>query len=112
MESGDYSLGVIATIDFRQPTFDVLTQRIRLPDSVDDFRYFDGSLYAACSSQRPDSECSEMNLCRLTPRQMTVRGYEHIAGIPACSAHQRPSSLKVLSLSQQGFALSCDEFLT
>lgn len=107
-EGGEYcSQGSIATIDFRLPVSDIFSDRIELPEPVDDFRYFDGSIYAACTNATTLAQSRKLQLFR----------YILGASKPGaeCLWHgSRAGSqgLKVLSVSQRGFVVSHEEHMT
>lgn len=101
--------GTIAMIDFRYPSMDGGV-RFELPDPVDDFRCFGGSIYAACTDT--SSRQQQLRVYRCTPSQpgiaeclcTVVEAYDAGGRSPR-------EDLKVFSVCPRGFAVSYGEYL-
>lgn len=103
--------GTIAMVDFRYPTMLDVCTRIRLPQPVDDFRCFEGNIYAACTESV--SSRQRVRILRCVP------GFSACAAETLCTVAEAYDAggrspredLKVFSICQRGFATSYGEHL-
>ncbi|CAK0855203.1 unnamed protein product [Prorocentrum cordatum] len=103
--------GGIAVVDFRYPTTSSGMQ-VCFPGELDDFRCFGGSLYAACTARGArGTEASVFRCSPSGPRELELLS-SVVGAWPLSSSGQGAlEDLKVLTVSQRGFALSCGEHL-
>lgn len=102
--------GTIAMVDFRYPSADV-TVLFQLPNPVDDFRCFGGSLYAACTDSVGCHQRLGVHRCSPAagngaPERLctVVETYDGEGRSPR-------EDLKVFSVCSRGFAISYGEHL-
>lgn len=101
-------IAVVQVVDFRYPAFGSGMQ-VCFPGEVDDFRCFGGSLYAACTA--PGAQASVFRCSPRGPQEPELLSSVAGAWAPAPSGQSPLEDLKVLTVSQRGFALSCGEHL-
>mmetsp|Transcript_46082 Transcript_46082/g.72821 ORF Transcript_46082/g.72821 Transcript_46082/m.72821 type:complete len:542 (-) Transcript_46082:195-1820(-) len=101
--------GTIAMVDFRYPAKEVVDV-FHLPDPVDDFRCFGGSIYAACTEV---IECTQrLRLHRCTPGRAESECLCTIVEEYDAGGRSAKEDLKVFSISSHGFVVSHGEQLT
>eukprot|EP00928_Gymnodinium_smaydae_P088592 TRINITY_DN72660_c0_g1_i1.p1 TRINITY_DN72660_c0_g1~~TRINITY_DN72660_c0_g1_i1.p1 ORF type:complete len:548 (+),score=72.59 TRINITY_DN72660_c0_g1_i1:94-1737(+) len=106
---GKRSHGTIAMVDFRYPTGYEATYEFEHP--VDDFRYFDGHIYAACTDNVVNQQ--RLRILRCDPHRPDVA--ESLCTV--AEAFDEPGrgakeDLKVFSICQRGFVTSFGESLS
>jgi len=102
--------GTIAMIDFRYPAMDDLTVRFQLPDPVDDFRCFGGSIYAACTDT--SSPQHKLRVHRCSPSQPGIaESLCTVVEVYDAGGRSPREDLKVFSVCPRGFAVSYGEYL-
>lgn len=100
----------IVSIDFRNPCFE-RQDSLKLPHVVDDFRCFGGAIYAACTESLP-SGAQRTQISRCTPTDGTGHSEILCTAAETREVGHMQEDLKVLSVNQQGLALSWDERLS
>lgn len=101
--------GTIAMVDFRYPSMDkgVL---FHLPDPVDDFRCFGGSIYAACTDTSTLQHRLRVHRC--TPSRPTMAECLCTVVEQYDAAGRSPrEDLKTFSICPRGFAVTYGEYL-
>jgi len=108
-EGRRHGRGTIAMVDFRYPSMEGCA-RFQLPDPVDDFRCFGGSIYAACTDTTAQQQRLRVHRC--TPSQPGVAEClcTVVEAYDAGGRNPR-EDLKVFSVCPRGFAVSYGEYL-
>jgi len=97
-------------IDFRYPVIDDLSVRFQLPDPVDDFRCFGGSIYAACTDT--SSPQHKLGVHRCSPSQPgTAESLCTVVEAYDAAGRSPREDLKVFSVCQRGFAVAYGDYL-
>jgi hypothetical protein len=107
--------GIIAMIDFRFPIATSVdstsVEILRLPDPVDDFRFFGGKIYAACTEGSGPQQ--RMRILRVDPsRPDDVECLCTVAQAYDAGGRTPREDLKVFSVCQRGFVASYGEHIT
>jgi len=108
-ESRHHEGGVITMVDFRYPSMEV-ADLFRFPDPVDDFRFLEGSIYAACTEVTPTSKRIRLHRCahgqpRIERLCTVVEAYDACGRVPK-------EDLKVFSICTRGFAMTYGDQLS
>ncbi|CAK0864330.1 unnamed protein product, partial [Prorocentrum cordatum] len=102
----------IVMVDFRYPTIGS-GMEFCFPGKVDDFRCFGGSLYVACAA--PAAQQTQVSVFRCSPgnpQEIELLSSSMVGAGSSTSSLQSPhEDLRVLTVSQGGFAFSCGEHL-
>lgn len=108
-EGRRHGRGTIAMVDFRFPAMDSCV-RFELPDPVDDFRCFGGSIYAACTDSSTLQQRLRVHRC--TPSELGVAECLCTVVETYDAGGRSPrEDLKVFSVCPRGFAVSYGEYL-
>jgi len=101
--------GVITMIDFRYPS---TTSRVtfELPNPVDDFRCFEGNIYAACTDTSSGRHDLHIHRCKSSEPGLSEDLCTVVESYDAGGRSPR-EDLRVLSLCRRGFAVSFGENL-
>lgn len=114
-EGQRHGKSTIAMVDFRSNNADRRGLSFQLPDPVDDFRCFGGSIYAACTEARvcAASGSRRLRVLRCSPgRPNDVESISTIVeSYDSGGRGVHDEDLKVLSICQRGFAVSYGEHL-
>lgn len=103
--------GTVVMVDFRFPTMDICT-RFHFPDAVEDFRYFDGGVYAACTDARSTLQRLHIHRSMVSEPTRTERLCSVVESYdPDPGSRDMREDLKVFSISARGFAVSFGESL-
>jgi hypothetical protein len=101
--------GVIAMVDFRYPSNEVV-ELFRFPDPVDDFRYFDGSIYATCTEVTRSGK--RIHLQRCAHGQPNIERLCTVVEAYDAGGRIMKDDLKVFSICARGFAMTYGEKLS
>lgn len=104
MEGRHRGRSTIAMVDFRYPAMDA-SALFQLPEPIDDFRYFGGQLYAACSGAFGQTQIWRCNLENLVESELLC----NVVDVHKPTSHGPKEDLKIFSICQRGFALSHGE---
>eukprot|EP00927_Polykrikos_kofoidii_P018829 TRINITY_DN18774_c0_g1_i3.p1 TRINITY_DN18774_c0_g1~~TRINITY_DN18774_c0_g1_i3.p1 ORF type:complete len:494 (+),score=51.95 TRINITY_DN18774_c0_g1_i3:402-1883(+) len=102
--------GAIAMVDFRYPSMDARDTLFHLPDPIDDFRVFNGSIYTVGTDNASCRQRLRVHRCSTTwPGSVEV--LSTVDEAYDAEGRNPREDLKVFSISQRGFVASYGEHL-